>query len=93
MEQDRTVWKPMTPQDGAVTCSQSLKCSDFFGKGNLVGAEGYTGTAIADPTEEIFYEVWAARANKTTHGVAELNAFCCIEYDVQFSQPKALGES
>lgn len=93
MEQDRTVWRPMTQQDGAVTIGSGMRTSDFFGKGSLVGAEGYTGSITADPDNIIYFCIWAARIGGTTAGVCMLNAHVTIEYDVQFTESKTLGES
>lgn len=93
MEQDRTIWRPMTPQDGAVTCGFSMRTSDFFGKGRLVGAEGYTGSITADPDNLIYFDVWAGRASNQTAGKVLLRGFVTIEYDVEFTEPKTLTES
>lgn len=93
MEQDRTVWRFMTPQDGAETIGTSMKTSDFFGKDALVGAEGYTGSITADADNLIYYTVWCARANNTTAGICKSVGYITIEYDVMFTEPKTLGES
>lgn len=93
MEQDRTMWRNMTAADGAVVTSSKLAISDFFGKGNLVGAEGYGGTAAADPDNKIYWTIWAARAPNQGNGVVQLTAFTTIEYDVIFTNPKNLAAS
>lgn len=93
MEQERSVWRFMTPQEGSVTVSQSMHVSDFYGKGSLVGAEGYTGTKIADADNIVVYDVWCGRANNNTAGVCKVAAYLMIEYDVQFNEPKALQAS
>lgn len=93
MEQDRTVWRFMTPQDGAQTIGTAMKTSDFFGKDAIVGAEGYTGSITADADNLVYYTVWCARANNTTAGVCMSVGYITIEYDVMFTEPKTLGES
>lgn len=93
MEQDRTVWKAMTPQNGSMTLSTGMTTADFFGKDALVGAEGYTGSIGADVDNKIFYVVWAGRANGVTQGEARAIAYVTIEYDCMFTEPKTLGES
>ena len=93
MEQERTVWKFMTAQQGPVTVRQSMRTSEFFGKGSLVGAEGYSGTKIADADNIIVYDVWCGRASNTTAGTVQVVGYIMIEYDVQFSEPKSLAQS
>ena len=93
MEQDRTVWKAMTVQDGSQVVSTAMRTSDFFGKDALVGAEGYTGSIGSDVDNKVFYVVWAGRASGQTEGTVHAIAYVTIEYDVYFSEPKTLGES
>lgn len=93
MEQDRTVWRPMAPSDGAVTVGSAMRTSEFFGKGSLVGAEGYTGNITSDPDNLIFFDVWAGRMSGKEEGVCHVRGYITLEYDVQFSEPKTLGES
>ena len=93
MEQDRTVWKAMTPQNGAIVVSSGMRTSDFFGKDALVGAEGYTGSIGDDADNKIFYTVWCGRASGRTEGTVHAMAYSTIEYDTFFSEPKTLGES
>lgn len=93
MEQDRTIWKAMTPQDGSRIVTTGMRASDFFGKDALVGAEGYTGSIGADVDNKIFYVVWAGRASGHTNGIVYVTAYVTIEYDVMFTEPKTLGES
>lgn len=93
MEQDRTVWRAMTPQDGSLTVSQSMRTSDFFGKDALVGAEGYTGNITSDVDNKIYYTVWMGRASGQTNGAVHAIGYVTIEYDVVFTEPKTLGES
>lgn len=93
MEQDRTVWKAMTPNDGAIIISASMQTSDFFGKDALVGAEGYTGTITADADNLVYYTIFCARANGNTDGVCHCVGYITIEYDVMFTEPKTLGQS
>lgn len=93
MEQDRTIWKAMTVNDGSRIVSTGMRASDFFGKDALVGAEGYTGSIGADVDNKIFYVVWAGRASGQTNGTVYVTAYVTIEYDVMFTEPKTLGES
>lgn len=94
MEKDRTNWTYITSQSGTRTLKQSLKVSDFYGKGALVGAEGYTGNKATSPTEEIFYELWCARAaNDYPAEATKVVAYATIEYDCVFTEPKTLGAS
>lgn len=93
MEQERTIWTPMTQPDGAVTQTSRLATRDFFGKDFLVGSEGYTGTITSDADNIVYWCIWAARAGGSTAGVCKLGAHVTIEYDVMFTEPKTLGES
>ena len=96
IEKDRTVWKIMTPNSGAVTLGSSLKAGDFFGKDFLVGAAGYTGDDSASPTNPIYWEVWAARATNQ-HIPADskclVRMYVTIEYRATFTDPKTLAAS
>lgn len=93
MEQERSVWAFMTPQEGACTVRARMRTSEFYGKHALVGAEGYTGTKIADAENQIVYDVWVGRANNATQGKVRVVAYLMIEYDVQFNEPKSLQQS
>lgn len=93
MEQERSVWRFMTPQEGACTVRQNMRTSEFYGKHALIGAEGYTGTKIADADNVIVYDVWCGRANNATQGTVKVVAYIMIEYDVQFNEPKSLQQS
>jgi len=93
MEQERSVWRFMTPQEGACTVRAKMRTSEFYGKHALVGAEGYTGTKIADAENQIVYDVWVGRANNATQGTVKVVAYLMIEYDVQFNEPKSLQQS
>lgn len=94
MEKDRTVWTFINGQTGHKTLRGSLKTSDFYGKGKLIGAEGYTGSASADPTEQIYWELWCGRASDDYPAeTTKCCAFISIEYDVVFTEPKTLEAS
>ena len=94
MEKDRTQWTFINGQHASKTTGSSLATSDFYGKGALVGAEGYTGSATADPTNEVFWELFCGRvsddfpAEKT-----KVIAYVTIEYDAVFTEPKTLTAS
>lgn len=93
MEHDRTVWKPMNSQQPGIITSASAKIGSFYGNASLVGAAGYSGTASADPTEQVLYTVWAGRTNGTTAGICHLTAYVTVQYDVLFTEPKILQAS
>lgn len=96
MEKDRTKWTYLTPNMGAAQVRTTLKCSDFFGKKSLVGAEGYSGTDAGSPTEEILYEVWAARLDDNTGlsgATVNVPVYIVVEYDCVFTDPKTLDAS
>ena len=94
MEQDKTIWKLITNQEGAHVLKSKMAVSEFFGKGTLVGAAGYTGTAATNPDEEIYFHVAAARANTSQDNA---NVYCeffvTVQYDVVFTEPKKLAAS
>ena len=94
IEKDRTTWTFLNGQQGHKTLSTSMKVSDFFGKGAVTGAEGYTGTDATDPDNQVFYELWCGRVSDDYP--AETTKVVCyvqIEYDAVFSQPKTLNAS
>ena len=94
MEQDKTIWKFITNQEGAHVLKATMAVSEFFGKGTLVGASGYTGTAATNPAEEIFFHVGAARANTSQdNAIVYCEFFITMEYDVVFTEPKKLAAS
>lgn len=96
MEKDRTKWRFMTPQTAPSQVRTALKCSDFFGKKALIGAEGYSGDATASPTEQIFYEVWAGRLDDNTgmtNAIVRVPVYVVVEYDCVFTDPKTLDAS
>lgn len=94
IEKDRTVWNYINGQTGHKTLKTSLKTSDFFGKPALTGAEGYTGTEGADPTEQIFYEVWCGRVSDDyPQEATKVVGYVTIEYDATFTEPKTLAAS
>jgi len=94
MEKDRTSWTVMTPQTGAKVSSANSKLSDFFGKQDLVAADGYSGSSTADPTNQAFYHIFAARGSDDYPAdTVKLVAFVTIEYRATFSEPKPLEAS
>jgi len=94
MEKDRTAWTFINSQSGSKTQRMSLKVSDFYGKGNLVGAEGYTGTKALSPTESVFFELWCGRvSNDYASETTKVVAYATIEFDAVFTEPKTLGDS
>jgi len=93
MEHDRTVWKPMNHQQGGIITSASARIGSFFGNAKLVGNDSYSGTASADPAEQVEYTIWCGRTNGTSAGVCAVTAYVTIEYDVVFTEPKVLQAS
>ncbi len=94
MEHDRTTWKVMTPQSGAEITSSKTNFVEFFGKQDLVAADGYSGTASASPENQAFYHIWAARGSDDyPHGTVKVVAFVTIEYRVTWTEPKPLADS
>jgi len=94
MEKDRTSWTYINGQTGHRTLKGSLKVSDFYGKAPLTGSEGYTGSASADPTEQVLWEVWCGRVSDDyPEEITKVVCFVTIEYDATFTQPKVLSAS
>lgn len=93
MEHDRSVWKPMNSQQAGIITSASARIGSFFGNASLVGAEGYSGSNAADPTEQVQYTVWVARTNGVTAGTCAITGYVTIEYDALFTEPKVLQAS
>lgn len=95
MEKDRTQWGYITGSGGEI-CTLIGKGStkEMFGKQYAVGAEGYTGTASADPTEAWFWECWAGRVSDDyPQEEVKVVANVILQYDVVFTEPKTLLES
>lgn len=94
MEKERTTWGYISPSSGVVTRTASATQKDFFGKEFVVGAEGYSGSASKGVTEDLFFEVWAARLdNNYNTGVVRIPCFITVEYDAVFTEPKTLSAS
>nr|AGA18419.1 hypothetical protein [uncultured marine virus] len=93
MEHDRTVWKPMNHQQPGIITSASARIGSFYGNASLVGTDDYSGTASADPAEQVQYTIWCGRTNGTSAGVCAVTAYVTIEYDVLFTEPKVLQAS
>lgn len=91
MERDRTSWTVMTPQNGPKVTSAKAKLSDFFGKQDLVAAEGYSGTASVSPDNLAVYHVWCARGSDDYPAdTVKVVAFITLEYRATFTEPKPL---
>lgn len=99
MEQDRTTWTVMNTQSSAKLTRASTDFSEFFGKQDMVAADGFSGTTGgslvgAAPTEKVYYHVWAARGSDDyPDGVCKITAYVTIEYKVTFTSPKKLTAS
>ena len=93
MERDRTQWTVMTPNGGAKVSTAKAQLSDFFGKQDLVAADGYSGTASSSPTNQAFYHVFCARgSNDYPADTVKVVAFVTLEYRATFTEPKPLEE-
>ena len=99
MEKDRTTWTVLNTQSSAKTTSSRSSFDEFFGKQDLVAAEGYSGTtggfgSGTAPAEKVFYHVWASRGSDDyPAGVCKITAYITIEYRVTFTNPKPLDAS
>jgi len=94
IEKDRTVWTFINGQSPHKTLSTSCKISDFYGKAALTGAEGYTGSASADPTEHVSFEVWCGRVSDDYPAeTTKVVGYVTIEYDASFTEPLVLNSS
>lgn len=94
MEKDRTSWTVITPQSEAKVSSAKSQLSDFFGKQDLVAADGYSGTDAADPDNKAYYHVFAARGSDDyPSDQVKLVAYITIEFRATFSEPKPLDSS
>jgi hypothetical protein len=94
IEKDRTIWGYFNHSTAHKTLATSCKVSDFYGKGALIGSEGYTGNASSDPTEQVFYHIWCGRVSDDyPDGVTKVVGYVTIEYDVTFTEPKTLNAS
>jgi len=92
-ERDRTKWTSISPQGDPKTVSTGLRVSEFFGKDFLVGADGYTGTDSADPTNLVYYHVMTGLNSNEYPRQINVRANCIIEYDVVWTEPKQLTAS
>jgi len=99
LEKDRTVSTVINPQSPSRSSSSRSDLSEFFGKQDLVAAEGFGGltggTGVgSSPENKAYYHVFAARGSDDyPNGSCKLTAAITIEYDVVFTDPKALPDS
>lgn len=96
MEKERVSWVHITPSEGGKTVRASLATSDFFGKDFLVGADGYTGTDAAGPTNQLYYHIACGQNTNEVIGAPgemQARALVRIEYDAVFTEPKPLSSS
>lgn len=94
MEKERTSWGYITPQTGMISRGASATQKDFFGKEFVVGADTYSGTKTGGVSEDLFFEVWAARIdNNYSAGVVRIPCYITVEYDAVFTEPKTLSAS
>lgn len=91
MERDRTSWTVMTPQAGGKVSTSKAQLSDFFGKQDLVAADGFSGTVAGGPENQAFYHVWCARGSDDYPADSvKVVAFVTLEYRATFTEPKPL---
>ena len=94
MERDRSTWNFINSGDTAGTITASTNVTDMFGKQFAIGAEGYTGSDSAGPTEEILYNVWCARVSDDyPEESVKIVAFVTVTYEATFTEPKQLASS
>lgn len=99
MERDRVNWTVLTPNANARSTSQKSTFTEFFGKQDLVAAEGYSGNTGGigtgtDPDNQVYYHLWASRGSEDyPNGKCRVTAFVNIEYRVVFTDPKPLDAS
>lgn len=92
-EKDKTKWVTITSAGEAKIVSTRLRTSEFFGKDALVGAEGYTGSSTADPSEKLYYHIMAGLNSGEYPGQVDVRANICVSYDVVWTNPKQLAAS
>lgn len=93
MEKDKSTWQVLTEDGRPASNNMRMTIGEFFGKGNLVGADGYTGTDGSQPANQVYYNIWAARTSNFSNGICKVVAYVTIEYDVVFTEPKLLSAS
>jgi len=94
MEKDRTNWTVLTPTSGSRITAARSQLSEFFGKQDLVAADGYTGSSTSSPDNEAFYHIFAARgSNDYPAGTCKVTAFVTVEYRATFTKPLPLAAS
>ena len=92
-EKDKTKWTQIVPSSGPKTISTRMRASEFFGKDFLVGADGYTGDATADPSNKLYYHIMAGLNSNEYPNQIKVRANCVVEYDVVWTEPKQLAAS
>ena len=70
MEKDTSVWQVLRGEQ-PVNCRMGMTTGDFFGNGNLVGADDYTGTDGSQPDNQVYYNIWAGRTSNYSNGITE----------------------
>ena len=94
MERDKTSWTFLTGQGETKSLSTSATVQEFYGKQALVGSVGYTGSAVQDPSEPVYFHVWAGRvSNDFAAEKTKVVAYVTITYDAVFTEPKNLNAS
>ena len=92
-ELEKAVWTHIVPVGESKTISSRAKPSDFFGKDFLVGADGYTGTASADPSNLLYCHICAGQQSNEYPLTIKVRANIVITYDAVFTEPKYLPVS
>nr|AGA18401.1 hypothetical protein [uncultured marine virus] len=95
IEKDKTQWQVLTPHRDPITQKTTVRMSDFYGTtGDLTGRDGFAAALDADPVNSAYFEVFAGRMSGSTDGSkCKLWGLVNLEYDVTFSEPKALTQS
>lgn len=94
MEKDRTTWAVLVPGNEGKIVSTKANMPQFFGKQDLVAAEGYSGTKTADPANELFYHVFCGRTSDDyPSDTTKVVAFVTVEFRATFTNPKPMAAS
>jgi len=74
------------------TVRKGFSARKFFTKKDIIGSEGYKGSASADPTEGAYFGIWASAASAGPDP-AEGTFLVTVDYIARFTEPKFLAAS
>lgn len=79
-------------QNGSIgSLETSVDVAKFFGVSNLQEAPDYSGSAGGSPTSVVYFQLLVWQTGDTT--ALTVNASVVIDYDVEFTEPKATSRS